>query len=54
MSDRSAKYHRVKDYFDKGLWNKEMVRNAAGRWITETEAEEIISGVRPEGGMTDL
>ena len=44
MTERSAKYETVKRYYDNGLWNEIMVRNAVGRWITEEEAEEILSG----------
>lgn len=38
----SAKFEKVKDYFDRGLWNEAMVRNAIERWITHAEAEEIL------------
>ena len=38
----SPKYEKVKVYFDKGLWNEEMVRNAVNKgWITEEEFTEI-------------
>lgn len=40
---RSQKFEKVKNYFEKGLWTEAMVRNAAGRWITKAEAEEIIN-----------
>lgn len=43
MAEHSAKYEAVKRYYDEGLWNETMVRNAVGRWITEEEAEEILS-----------
>lgn len=39
----SKKFDRVKGYYEKGLWNAEMVRNAVGRWITAEEAKEILS-----------
>ncbi len=42
--NKSAKFDKVKGYFDRGLWTEEMVRNAVDRWITEAEAEEIIGG----------
>ncbi len=45
---KSAKFDKVKSYYDKGLWTERMVRNAVGRWITADEANEIISGQRPE------
>lgn len=38
----SPKYDKVKNYYDKGLWNEAMVRNAVVKgWITEEEYEEI-------------
>lgn len=38
----SAKYENVKRYYDKGLWTKEMVRNAVVKeWITAEEYKEI-------------
>lgn len=38
----SPKFERVKGYFDKGLWNTTMVRNAVVKhWITVEEFEEI-------------
>ncbi len=47
---KSAKFDKVKGYYDKGLWTESMVRNAVGRWITVEEADEIISGQKPEDG----
>lgn len=36
------KYDKVKDYFEKGLWSIERVRNAVvKKWITEDEFEKI-------------
>jgi len=54
MTEHSAKFDRVKHYYDTGLWNEKMVRNAAKNpkaspWITEAEAEEILTG-----GKTDV
>ena len=37
----SKNYAKVKNYYDNGLWSKERVYNAVGRWITEAEYEEI-------------
>lgn len=38
----SPKFEKVKKYYDSGLWNKTMVRNAVvKRWITAEEYEEI-------------
>ena len=48
--ERSKKFETVKGYYDKGLWTEAMVRNAVGRWITEAEADEIISGAAAEDG----
>lgn len=41
--EHSAKFETVKGYYDRGLWTAGMVRNAAGRWITGAEAEEILA-----------
>lgn len=43
MDEHSPKYNTVSDHYRNGLWNPTMVRNAVGRWITEAEAEEILS-----------
>lgn len=40
----SAKFNKVKSYYDRGLWNAQQVRNAVGRWITAEEAEIILGG----------
>ena len=38
----SPKFNKVKNYYDKGLWTFEMVRNAVVKgWITAAEFEEI-------------
>ncbi len=42
MDEHSAKFEKVKDYFDRDLWTAEMVQNAVGRWITQEEADEIL------------
>lgn len=40
----SPKYNKVKNYYDSGLWNKAMVRNAVVKgWIT-AEEYELITG----------
>ena len=40
--EHSPKFNKVKTYYDKGLWNIEMVRNAVIKgWITEKEFTEI-------------
>ena len=40
--EHSPKYEKVKGYYDRGLWNEKMVRNAVGKWITAEEADEIL------------
>ena len=37
----SNNFEKVKGYYEKGLWSLDMVKNAVGRWITETEYKEI-------------
>ena len=38
----SAKFEKVKKFYDKGFWTIDMVRNAVVKgWITEEEFEEI-------------
>lgn len=38
----SSKFYKVKEYYDKGLWNIYRVRNAVVKnWITAEEFEEI-------------
>ena len=38
----SPKYEKVKRYYNSGLWNKTMVRNAVVKgWITPEQFEEI-------------
>ena len=40
----SSKFEKVKRYYDSGLWNKTMVRNAVVKgWIT-AEEYTIITG----------
>lgn len=38
-----SKYEKVKNYYNKGLWSEERVRNAVAKsWITQEEADEIL------------
>ena len=37
----SAKFEKVKEYYNTGLWSDTKVRNAVGKWITEQEYTEI-------------
>lgn len=53
MTEHSAKFERVKGYYEAGLWTEAMVRNAAKNpkaapWLTEAEVEEIINGPAAE------
>ena len=43
-----TKFEKVKDYYDRGLWTKTMVRNVVGKWIT-AEEYELITGEPYEG-----
>lgn len=40
--EHSEKYELVKTYYKRGLWSKDRVLKAIGKWITEEEAEEIL------------
>jgi len=39
----SDKFELAKSYYDRGLWSKERVRNAVGKWITAEEYQIITS-----------
>ena len=40
---KSPKFEKVKSYYDRGLWNKQMVHDAVVKgWVTEAEYEEIV------------
>ena len=39
--EHSANYEKVKNYYDRGLWDISKVRKAVGKWITPEEFEEI-------------
>lgn len=34
-------YNKIKDYYKKGLWSLERVRNVVGKAITEEQFKEI-------------
>jgi hypothetical protein len=36
-----TKFEKVEEYYSKGLWSKTKVKNAVGKWITETEYKYI-------------
>lgn len=40
----SAKFELVRDYYRRGLWSAERVKDAVGKWITQAEADAILSG----------
>lgn len=42
MNEHSKNFKKVKNYYDNGLWSKDRVRAAVGKWITKEEAEEIV------------
>lgn len=37
----SKNFEKVKRYYDRKLWDIEKVTSAVGKWITETEYQEI-------------
>ena len=37
----SKNFNKVKNYYNRGLWSIEKVRNVVGHWITETEFKLI-------------
>ena len=39
--DHSEKFNLVSTYYKNGLWTKDRVRNAVGKWITAEEYKEI-------------
>lgn len=39
----SPKFNKVKNYYESGAWNKQMVHNAVDKgWITLDEYSEIV------------
>lgn len=46
-----SKFEKVRDYYNRGLWNAEMVQNAVGKWITAEEAASITG--TPENGPNE-
>lgn len=46
--EHSPKFDTVKQYYDRKLWNKAMVKNAViKRWITAAEYQEIVGEAYP-------
>lgn len=46
--EHSPKFNTVKAYYESRRWSRQMVLNAAGKWITETEAAEILGETAQE------
>lgn len=40
--EHSKNYEKVKTYYERGMWSKERVAAAVGKWITADEYEEIV------------
>ena len=43
----SKNFQKVKNYYDRGLWDIDRVFNAVGKWITEAEYNEITGFTYP-------
>ena len=39
--EHSRNYEKVKTYYERGMWAKERVYSAVGKWITAEEYQEI-------------
>lgn len=37
----SKNFEKVKSYYNNGIWSKERVYNAVGKWITKKEYKDI-------------
>lgn len=37
----SKNFEKVKDYYERGLWDKQRVRAVVGKWITQEEYKKI-------------
>ena len=42
--EHSKNYEKAKGYYDNGLWGRDRVFSAVGKWITPEEYAEITSG----------
>lgn len=38
-----GKPQKIKKWYKEGLWTRQQVLDAIGKWLTEEEAEEILS-----------
>lgn len=51
MATHSPKYTLIKDYYDRGLWNKARIAKAVvSGYITAAEYEEIVGEPYPTEG----
>ena len=39
--EHSKNFEKVERYFARGMWSKDRVHDAVGKWITADEYEEI-------------
>lgn len=39
--EHSKNFSKVQKWYTEGKWNKAMVHDAVGRWITEAEYKEL-------------
>lgn len=46
--EHSKNFRKVKDYYDRKLWNIDRVYSAVGKWITEAEYLDITGFTYPE------
>ena len=46
-SHSSRQFQKVKNYYDRGLWDIDRVYSAVGKWITEAEYKEITGFTYP-------
>ena len=47
MFEYSKNFQKVKEFYDRKLWNIDRVSSAVGKWITEAEYEEITGFTYP-------
>lgn len=48
-----SRFEKVKSYYERKIWTKEMVRNAVGRWITPEEYQTITGeSYKTESGVS--
>ena len=47
--EHSARFETVREHYAEGFWTAAMVKNAVGRWITESECAGILNGEGENG-----